>query len=99
MPFCAIPTEIHGILARRRVVINEPHVLEFVMVAREFANTMTNTTSRASTIGPTSKKTTTKRFSEFISSTTSQPSSHQYQAPVAAPSTTFNPFYDNRFLV
>ena len=107
MPFCAIPTDIQGILARRRVVINEPHVFEFAL-AREITNnnTLPNARTTSTLSGSNTKK--HKRFSEFISGSysssqsnnnNSSSSSHQYHPPVTAPSTTFNPFYENRFLV
>jgi hypothetical protein len=111
MPFCAIPTDIQGILARRRVVINEPHVFEFAL-AREITNNNTLPNARMTSTLSVSNTKKHKRFSEFISggysssqsnnnnsSSSSSSSSHQYHPPVTAPSTTFNPFYENRFLV
>jgi hypothetical protein len=82
MPFFAIPNNILDILARRRVVINEGHVLEF----------NGQDTNRSSTLSASTKK--SKRFSELNSS-----SGPINQAPIMAPLTTFNPFFDNRFLV
>jgi hypothetical protein len=96
MPFCVLPKNIADIIMRKRVVINETHVNEFMKQGAENRISMVSQTSKKSNRlsglmmnSPRSTKSNSKNSTQM-----SIP-----QEPILAPASTSNPFYDNRFPV
>ena len=89
MPFCAMPN-IREILLRKRVVINEMNVAEFVNQSMTDSlapgQTLSKKNSRFSTTSPRPAKSNTQ-------------AQINYQPPSLAQTPYSNPFYDNRFPV
>jgi hypothetical protein len=100
MPCFAMAKDIKDLILRRRVVLNEMNVYEF-MHLNEQSNNRVSTISQAST--------KTSKFSEFLgtsprtnkssSNQMSSASHNQYETPNLAGTITSNPFHDNKFPV
>jgi hypothetical protein len=109
MPFCALPKNIAGIIARRRVVLNDQHVGEFM----EFSDSNADNYKRDTLTSSASfnKQSTGKRISKFLggqsprnTTKTSNPTASSQlslfsQQPILANNSSTNPFYDHRFPV
>ena len=95
MPFFGMAKNITELIMRRRVVLNEANVFEFVQQNIEQMN-------RNSTLSQFATK--TSKLAEFLStsprSIKQQPSSNlQYETPSLAGNISSNPFHDNKFPV
>ena len=97
MPFFGMVPNVTELIMRRRVVLNEEKVLEFIQINDEQSN-------RNSTINQQLPNRTSK-FIDFLGGTSprsvkSPPtSSLQYEVPSIAGNIISNPFHDNKFPV
>ena len=109
MPFFALPNNVGDIIMRKRVVINEQNVNEFVLNEYELVENNRNTLYlNANNKYSTSKK--KNKLSELLSGSSRSSKNYsaqsgnyslpnQFQPPILANNSITNPFYDNRFPV
>ena len=107
MPFCALPKNIAEIIKRRRVVLNEQNVSEFIDFNQQNENKR-NTIFGGGSLS-SKHSTASRKLTKFLgTSHHKQYSNHdaidfqsplQYQQPLLANLSTSNPFHENRFPV
>ncbi len=110
MPFCALPKNIVGIIARRRVVLNEQSVGEFAEASPDLADSY----KRGGTLSSSasfSKPSGGKRIAKLLAGTSPRNNSKSSnivtgsqislfnQQPLLANNSSTNPFHDHRFPV
>jgi hypothetical protein len=105
MPFCALPKNVAELLKRRRVVVNEANVGEFVSEAQASigeSNTLAKKSSNrlSEFLSPRSLKSSNSSSSAAIGGGGGGATSAQYgHQPILAAAPNSNPFYNDSFPV